>query len=305
MNVGNCFPINGKIETECLSVALFQMKLAVVPKSREEVMENVDKIIEWIERTVTGFPGIDMIVTPEASLNGVGPHASLCCVTIDGPELAKLRAVCKEFQIWLAVGACVDEKDGNFYKNCAITINDHGEIVDIYRKVTPWNPVEPSSPGDEIRVFEGPKGSRIASIICSDGDYQDNWREAAAKGANVVLRLTTYMTPFENQYEITNRAGAYFNKVYVVAANTSEMDECYSLFGRSMVVNPEGDIIAQAPVGIPYIFKADLYPGLCDAIQKQALMGDLLWLREHRGAASPDTHGKGKDTTMYTYLEGK
>lgn len=113
------------------------------------------------------------------------------------------------------------------------------------------------------------------------------------------------MTPFENQYEITNRAGAYFNKVYVVAANTSEMDECYSLFGRSMVVNPEGDIIAQAPVGIPYIFKADLYPGLCDAIQKQALMGDLLWLREHRGAASPDTHGKGKDTTMYTYLEGK
>lgn len=305
MNVGNCFPLNGTIETECLSVAFFQMSLEKVPENREEVMLNVDKILAWIERAVTGFPGIDMIVTPEASLNGVGPHASNCCITLDGPELQRLKEAAKTYEIWLAVGACVDEQDGNFYKNCAITINDQGEIVDVYRKVTPWNPVEPSSPGDEIRVFEGPKGARIASIICSDGDYQDNWREAAAKGANVILRLTTYMTPFENAYEITNRAGAYFNKVYVVAANTSEFDNCYALFGRSMVVNPDGDIIEEAPVGIPYIFKADLYPGICDAIQTQGLMGDLKWLRNHRGAASPDTFGKGRDTSMYTYLEDK
>ncbi|MBV7389568.1 nitrilase-related carbon-nitrogen hydrolase [Enterococcus alishanensis] len=302
MNVGNCFPLPGKIETECLSVVLFQMSLAVVPKSKEEVMKNVDKLIEWIERAVTGYPGLDMIVTPEASLNGVGPHASLCCISLEGPELALLKETCKEYQIWLVVGACVDEEDGNFYKNCGITINDRGEIVDVYRKVTPWNPVEPTSPGDEINVFAGPKGARIATIICSDGDYQDNWREAATKGANVVLRLTTYMTPFENAYEITNRAGAYFNKVYVVAVNNSEMDDCYSLFGRSMVVNPEGDIITQAPVGLPYIFKADLYPGICDAIQKQAYMGDLIWLGNHRGAASPDMFGIGKDKQMYQYL---
>ena len=47
------------------------------------------------------------------------------------------------------------------------------------------------------------------------------WREAAVQGANVIIRPTHYMDPWQNAWEITNKSGAYFNQIYVVAVNCS------------------------------------------------------------------------------------
>jgi amidase/formamidase len=105
--------------------------------------------------------------------------------------------------------------------------------------------------------------------------------------------------------EITNRAGDYFTRCYVLATNTSGIDESFCNFGRSMAVNPDGKIISEAPVGLPFILKVDVYPGLRDHIQKQALMGNLTWQWHHRGASSPETGGLGKNKSMYIHLQGK
>ena len=45
------------------------------------------------------------------------------------------------------------------------------------------------------------------------------WREAAVQGANVIIRLDPLHGSAE--WEITNKSGAYFNQVYVVAVNCS------------------------------------------------------------------------------------
>ena len=305
MNVGTCFPLQGKIETEALSVVLLQMSPAKGALTLEDVDKNIDKVIEMIKRSATAMPGFDLILTPEIILDGSSPDHTKSLVTLDGPQVQRLKDICKELKIWGVFGAFADLKDGAYLRNVAITINDKGEIVNVYSKTNPWIPRENSTAGDEIQVFEGPKGSRIATIICSDGDYIDTWREAAAKGANVIVRISDYMTPYQEAYELTNRAGAYFTRTYVLATNTCEMDPGFCLFGNSMVVSPEGTVITKAPEGIPYILKADIYPGLCDHIKTQSLMGNLEWQGNHRGAASPDTPGTGKDkSSLYTYLKG-
>jgi amidase/formamidase len=305
MNIGNCFSLNGKIETEALSVVLLQMLPEVEATCPEEVDKNIDKVFAFIDRATNGFPGFDIIVTPEIILNGFCGTFYKGALKRNSPQIQRLKDKCKTLGIWGVFGLMMDFEDGTFARNCALTINADGEIADIYSKTTPWIPVEPSSPGEEIKVFDGPKGSRIGVIICSDGDYQDSWSEAAYKGANVIVRISDYMTPYQDAYEITNRAGAYFNRCYVLATNTSGMDDNFCLFGRSMVVNPDGGIITQAPDNVPYIIKADIYPGLCDHIQTQALMGNLLWQRQHRGASSPDDKGlgAGQDKSVYTYLK--
>lgn len=303
MNIGSCFSLPGKIETESLSVVILQMSPKISAATIEDVDKNIDKVFEYIDRATIGMPGFDLVMTPEIILNGFGAEFYKTALTVDGPQMQRLKDKCKQLGIWAVFGCFIDKEDGEFVRNCAVTINSEGEIVNIYEKTTPWIPLEPSNPGDEIQVFDGPKGSKIATIICSDGDYQDSWREAAVKGANVILRISDYMTPYQDAYEITNRAGAYFNRCYVVACNTCEMDEGFSLFGRSMVVNPDGNVITEAPVGIPYILKADLYPGLCSHIQKQSAMGNLIWQGKHRGAASPACPGVGKDKTMYEGLK--
>ncbi len=305
MSIGNCFSLNGKIETEALSVVLLQMSSAIPAANLEDVDRNIDKVFEYIDRATIGLPGFDLIVTPEIVLNGFGAKFFLSALTLDGPQIQRLKDKCKQLGIWGIFGAFIDYKDGNFVRNCAVTINSEGEIANVYAKTTTWIPVEPSTPGDVIQVFDGPKGAKLATIICSDGDYQDSWREASEKGANVIVRISDYMTPYQDAYEITNRAGAFFNRCYVVATNTSEMDEGFCLFGRSMAVDPDGNIITQAPLGIPYVFKVDLYPGLCDHIRTQSLMGNLSWQGRHRGASSPDLNGIGRDKSMYEYLKRK
>ncbi len=303
MNIGSCLPLIGKIETETLSVAIFQKGAEVIAENLDDVNKNIDSIIEWLNRLTVAMPGMDLVITPETSLQGSAFNTWKAAITLDGNEINRLKEVCKGLKLWLVVGAYVMVNDDEYVKNAAITINDQGEIANVYYKTNPWIPMEPVSPGHEIQVFNGPKGSRIATIICSDGDYTEPWREAAYKGANIIIRISAYMTPYENAYEITNRAGAFFNHCYVVSANECGIDDGYCWFGKSMAVNFDGDIIAQAPVGIPYLMKVDLYPGICDAVQKQSLMGDLNWQSNHRAAASPDGKGIGWNKDMYSFLK--
>lgn len=301
MGMGNIFGVPGKAETEILTAVLLQMGMPFEPQTYEDMNKNIDAVFAMIDRASMGMPGFDIAITPEVILTGGGTPVA---IKKNSKEMQRLKDKCKELKIWGVFGAQMDFEDGNPFHNVAITINDEGEIVNIYSKTTPWTPNEPSYPGDEIQVFEGPKGSRIATIICSDGDYQDSWREAASKGANVIIRISDYMVPGQDAWEITNRAGAYFNRAYVLATNTACMDSSYCLFGKSMAVDPEGKVMTMAPEGINYILKADIYPGLLDHIRNNSLANDFLWAGNHRGATCPAIAKEGgRNKDMYTYLQ--
>jgi formamidase len=72
---------------------------------------------------------------------------------------------------------------GNPY-NSGLIIDDRGAIQLYYRKLHPWVPVEPWEPGNlGIPVCDGPKGVKLALIICHDGMFPEMAREAAYKGA--------------------------------------------------------------------------------------------------------------------------
>lgn len=194
----------------------------------------------------------------------------------------------------------VDEQ--NNYTNTAIVINDKGEIIHRYDKMNPWIPFEGSIPGRSCTVCDGPKGAKLGIIICADGDYPEMWREAAVQGANVIIRPTHYMDPWQNAWEITNKSGAYFNQVYVVAVNCSGTaeNENFSCFGRSMILGPDGNVICEGTNGAPSMIKADLYPGIIDAMRSQAVHSAPMYSYAHRGASSHPYAGKGLDTSDYT-----
>lgn len=297
--IGNTHAICGKIETEALSVVCVQF-----PPERcldlKGVLKNITSITDWMERAVNTFPGVDLIVFSECSAQGGGPFCSGVLLDLQGPEVQQLKDSCRRLDVFAVFDIITANTEGHAACNTAIIVNNQGELIHQYVKMNPWIPEEPFYPGHfGCTAVAGPKGSRLATIICADGDYPEMWRLAARSGANVIVRISHYPVPWENAWEITNKAGAYCNQIYVVACNTVGYDDTSVNFGSSMILNPDGRIITQAPMGLPWMIKADIYPGLVDKMRRDSVSNNFLWAYEHRGASHPEVVGVGLGLAEY------
>jgi len=278
-------PTISSISKDALSVVMVQF--APFPATdREGINRNIKTICDYVDRAVFSFPGVDLIVFPEYSTMGFSFRYSThfkFASGIPGPETEKFQAKAKEHGVWLCVHMIErHEQKGIFPYNAMILINDDGEIALKYRKVNPWVPKEPWTPGTEVGVCEGPKASRIAILLCYDGDLPEPAREASWKGANVILRPSKYMYPWDNTWEVTNRCRALENLVYVVATNTVGEDSSFSYFGRSMAIDYNGNIIAQMGEN-PGMTKVDIFPKIVDQVPRHWFSNNNLINLKHRG----------------------
>jgi predicted amidohydrolase len=272
-------PIEG-----ALSVVTVQFD-PVAATNLDEIDKNIDTIRQYVKRAANSFPGVDLIVFPEYSTTGFAYYSYhyLFSTTVPGPETDKLSEIAANAGVWLV--ASIIEKNSNpdlMPYNGMLIFNPSGDIALKYRKMNPWNPKEPWAPGEEMPVCDGPKGSRLAVMLCYDGDLPEPSREAAWNGATVLIRPSKYMYPWNRVWEITNRARAYENIAYVVAVNTVGEDESYSYFGNSMVVDFEGNVINEMG-GTPGMMKVDIFPQTVANARKQRCSNNHLYNLKHRG----------------------
>ncbi|MFL6168549.1 MAG: carbon-nitrogen hydrolase family protein, partial [Ornithinibacter sp.] len=101
------------------------------------------------------------------------------------------------------------------------------------------------TPGDRAVVVSTDL-AKIGLVICFDGDYPELARVEAVLGAEVICRPSALLRSAD-LWELTTRARAYDNHVFVVGANAVGQDPAGVLyFGNSHVVTPVGHIVAKA-----------------------------------------------------------
>ena len=284
-----------------LSVVMVQFS-PIPATSIEEVGQNIEIIRQYVNRAKNSFPGVDLIVFPEYGTTGFAYYSNhyLFATAVPSPETEKLSKIAMDTGVWLV--ASIVEKNQNpdlLPYNVMLIINPKGEIVLKYRKMNPWNPKEPWTPGEEMPVCGGPKGTKLAVMLCYDGDLPEPAREAAWKGATVIIRPSKYMYPWNKVWEVTNRARAYENMAYVIAVNTVGEDDSYSYFGRSMAVDFEGNIINEMD-GTAGMIKVDIYPQLVENARKQRCSNNHLYNLKHRGyTGAPPSGVASNPYTVY------
>ena len=110
-------------------------------------------------------------------------------------------------------------------------------------------------PGEEIVLSHTADGVELGLSICYDLRFPELYRILAVRGARILALPAAFtLATTRDHWETLVRARAIENQAFVIAANQfGEHPSAQHSGGRSMIVDPWGVVLAQAPDGEGYI----------------------------------------------------
>ena len=244
-------------------IGLVQLQLPAV-ETKADLTAQTAWVVELVAKARRNLAGMDIVVFPEYMLHGLSmdTNPEIMC-RMDGPEVAALKQACIDNAIW-GCFSIMELNPGGYPYNTGLIIDDKGVVELYYRKMHPWVPVEPWEPGDiGIPVCTGPKGAVISLIICHDGMFPEMAREAAYKGAEIMIRTAGYTAPIREAWRFTNQSNAFCNLMVTANVCMCGSDGTFDSMGEGMIVNFDGTVLAHGMTGrADEIITAEVRPDL-------------------------------------------
>ncbi len=244
---------------------------AIQLNSRDDKAANLAAAEAAIARAAEG--GAELVALPEL-WTYLGPddgHAANA-EPIPGPVTERLAALARRHHVILHGGSFLEvdrSSGGERIYNTAVLFDRQGHLVARYRKLHLFD-AEPTADarayresatttaGDEIVVADV-EGLRLGLAICYDLRFPELFRALVLGGAEIIILPSAFtLETGRDHWEVLIRARAIENGCYVIApAQFGPRPPGRVTYGRSLVVDPWGTVLAQAPDGTG-IVRADL-----------------------------------------------
>lgn len=198
----------------------------------------------------------EVVVLPEIWTIGYAlKNIAQAAETIDGPLVTRLTAIARDNGVYIIAGS-IPLKVNNHIYNSAIIIDRQGTVVTSYDKVhlfSMYGEERFFAPGTRLGLFS--LGELKAGVaICYDLRFPELFRSLALQGAQVVFVPAEWPAARGHHWLTLVQARAIENHIYVCAVNCVGEHKGSPFYGHSLLVGPDGAIIAEGSEFVAIIY---------------------------------------------------
>jgi len=246
------------------------VRAAVIQLSSQEDVEcNLRGLRLWVGRAAA--EGAEVVALPENfAFMGDESRKRAIAESVEhdasGPIVATLRAAARDARVWIVAGGMPERSDDPQRPyNTSLLVSPDGEIMAAYRKIHLFDVDLPDGTrahesastceGDavvaaDVHVRAG-GAFKLGMSICYDVRFPELYRSLSARGVRVVTVGAAFtLATGKDHWHVLLRARAIENQVFVLApAQHGRHPGGRQCYGKSVIVDPWGDVIAQCPEG--------------------------------------------------------
>jgi len=235
---------------------------AIQLNSTPDLEANLARAQALIEEAASR--GARLVALPEHfACLGSDTDMAAAAQPLDGPLVTRFRELAGNLGILLLLGSFPERTPAKARPyNTSLLLGPRGQILARYRKLHLFDvdlPGAPSvresectHPGDDVVTAALPGEPFTAGLaICYDLRFPELFRLQVSRGANLFLLPAAFVTATgRDHWEVLLRARAIENLAYVVApAQYGPHTPHRRSYGRSLIIDPWGLVLAQAPDG--------------------------------------------------------
>jgi predicted amidohydrolase len=224
-------------------VALLQLRV----DDSEPASTRIARVLDLVRAQA----GADLVVLPELWVPGAfgysGYEAS--ATALPGGVIDALSLVAREIGAHVLAGTII-ERHGSDLHNTAVLIGPAGDIVHTYRKVHLFGfdhgEATFLTAGDVVSTYALPELTTLGMTTCYDLRFPELYRLLLDQGAKLFVIPTGWPAARLEHWQVLTRARALENQVFLIGCNQVGMQEGVELAGHSVVIDPWGQVIAEA-----------------------------------------------------------
>lgn len=207
---------------------------------------------------------------------------------LDGPIVTAFRRRARDLGVVVVLN--LFERDGARTFDSSPVIDADGTLLGVTRMVhiteyACFHEQGYYTPGDRGAPVYATRAGRIGVAICYDRHFPEYMRALALGGADLVFVPQAGAAGEwpDGLYQGEMRVAAFHNGYHIALCNRVGPEDCLDFAGESFVCDPDGRVIAQAPLGEDHVLIADV-----DLARNARSHARRLFLRHRR----PELYGE-------------
>jgi predicted amidohydrolase len=227
-------------------VMLFRVACAQMDIALGDKKANLETAVQMVKEAASRK--VDLIVLPELFTTGYClDKADTLAESSKGHTVELLRDLAGRFRIFIVAGSILEKRGSQIFNTCHL-IGKDGKLLGYYDKVHLFPPFQEDhylSAGTDTPLIKTELGL-FGVMICFDIRFPRLAGKLTQNGAQVLFCPAEFPAERIAIWATLLRARAIENQIFVIGCNRVGSDGKNLFGGRSAIINPEGQTLAQA-----------------------------------------------------------